>query len=319
MSCKGKCATPSSPAGWRFRAEAIAHATSHATAYAPPHAIYFAIAMHIVALIRLLLHLVDGLLQCAMLFPWSSPAARQQRIQRWSQQLIAICGVQLVVRNLAAREAVSPGLIICNHVSWLDIFVINSIHPCYFVAKSDIRDWPLVGWLCQQAGTIFIARGRQRDVRRIYGSLVRGIHDGQRVAFFPEGTTSAQGNILPFHANLFEAAIEAEVPVQPYALRYLDEDGSLHAAADFIGEMTFAESVLMILRHRRLRAELIRLPAVASADTHRRDLAQACRQLMIAALEDKSVAPPDTKTVSSASGMPGSPPETKPDPTGATQ
>ncbi len=224
---------------------------------------------------RLVLHLFVGLWKCAVLFPWLGSAAREQRVQRWSQQLIAICGVELVLRNDAGAEAVSPGLIISNHVSWLDIFVINSVHPCYFVAKSDIRGWPLIGWLCDKAGTIFIARGRQRDVRRIYAGLVRSIHDGDRVAFFPEGTTAAQGTVLPFHANLFEAAIEAQVPVQPYALRYLDDDGALHTAADFIGDMSFAESVTVILRSRKLTAELIRLPAIDSDGAHRRELAQA--------------------------------------------
>ena len=224
---------------------------------------------------RLVLHLFVGLWKCAFLFPWLGSAAREQRVQRWSRQLIAICGVKLMLRNDAGAEAVSPGLIISNHVSWLDIFVINSVHPCHFVAKSDIRDWPLIGWLCDKAGTIFIARGRQRDVRRIYAGLVRSIHDGDRVAFFPEGTTAAQGTVLPFHANLFEAAIEARVPVQPYALRYLDDDGALHPAADFIGDTTFAESVAVILRNRRLTAELIRLPAIDSDGANRRELAQA--------------------------------------------
>lgn len=233
---------------------------------------------------RLVLHLFVGLWKCAVLFPWLNGAAREQRVQRWSQQLIAICGVKLVVRNEAGAEAVSPGLIISNHISWLDIFVINSVHPCHFVAKSDIRGWPLIGWLCDKAGTIFIARGRQRDVRRIYAGLVRSIHDGDRVAFFPEGTTAAQGTVLPFHANLFEAAIEAQVPVQPYALRYLDDDGALHAAADFIGDMTFAESVAIILRNRRLTAELIRLPAIDSNGAHRRELAQVAHDAIKNAL-----------------------------------
>ena len=237
---------------------------------------------------RLVLHLLVGLCKCALLFPWLGSAGREQRVQRWSQQLIAICGVKLVLRNVATKDAggavVSPGLIISNHVSWLDIFVINSVHPCHFVAKSDIRDWPLIGWLCEKTGTIFIARGRQRDVRRIYAGLVRSIHNGDRVAFFPEGTTATQGTVLPFHANLFEAAIEAQVPVQPYALRYLDDDGALHAAADFIGEMTFAESVAVILRNRRLTAELIRLPAISSEGAHRRDLAQAAHSAIKNAL-----------------------------------
>ncbi len=102
--------------------------------------------------------------------------------------------------------------------------------PCRFVAKSDIRDWPLIGWLCDKAGTVFIARGKQRDVRRIYQGLVTSIRAGERIAFFPEGTTVGQGTLLPFHANLFEAAIDA-VPVQPYALRYVDQDGRLHGAS----------------------------------------------------------------------------------------
>jgi 1-acyl-sn-glycerol-3-phosphate acyltransferase len=180
---------------------------------------------------------------------------------------------------------VSPALIICNHISWLDIFVINSVHACRFVAKSDIRDWPLIGWLCDKSGTIFIARGKQRDVRRIYAGLVRSIHDGERVAFFPEGTTAPQGTVLPFHANLFEAAIEAQVPVQAYAIRYRDAAGNYHPAADFIGEMSFAESVLMILRHPAMHAELIRLPAVSSTGAHRRELAVTMRAKIAQALQ----------------------------------
>src|SRR5690606_36823074 len=96
--------------------------------------------------------------------------------------------------------------------SWLDIFVIHAMHPCRFVAKAEIRGWPLIGWLCEQAGTIFIARGRLRDVRKIYEGAVRSLREGEHVAFFPEGTVSLQGSLLPFHANLFEAANEAQVP-----------------------------------------------------------------------------------------------------------
>jgi 1-acyl-sn-glycerol-3-phosphate acyltransferase len=228
-------------------------------------------------LLRLAIHLCVGLIKCGLLFPFLDHAGRERRIQRWSAQLIAICGVSLQVNHTAQAEPVSPALIICNHISWLDIFVINSVHACRFVAKSDIRDWPLIGWLCDKSGTIFIARGKQRDVRRIYAGLVQSIHNGERVAFFPEGTTSAQGTVLPFHANLFEAAIEAQVPVQAYAIRYRDAAGKYHPAADFIGEMSFAESVLMILLHPAMHAELIRLPAVSSAGAHRRELAVTMR------------------------------------------
>lgn len=240
--------------------------------------------MPIFSLARLALHLFVGLWKVAALFPFLGAAGREQRIQRWSRQLVAICGVSVKVDDSLQATPVSPALVICNHISWLDIFVINSLHPCRFVAKSDIRGWPLIGWLCEHTGTIFIARGKARDVRRIYEGLVKSIHDGERVAFFPEGTTAPQGTVLPFHANLFEAAIEAQVPVQPYAIRYVDADGGLHSDADFIGEMTFLDSVIAIMKSGGMHAELIRVPAIATEGAHRRDLARDAHDAVSRAL-----------------------------------
>jgi 1-acyl-sn-glycerol-3-phosphate acyltransferase len=175
-------------------------------------------------------------------------------------------------------------LVVANHVSWLDIFVINSLFPSRFVAKSDIRDWPLIGWLCARAGTVFISRGSLRDVRRIFQDLVSSIHDGDHVAFFPEGTTSTQGALAPFHANLFEAAIDAKAPVQPYALRYLDVQGRFHPTVDFVGDMSFAESLLAILRGDEIVAQLIVLPLIETTGAHRRDLARTAQQAIADAL-----------------------------------
>lgn len=235
-------------------------------------------------LLRVSVHLLVGLFICAVVFPWIEAAGRERHIKRWSMQLIAMCGVQVEIRHDAGAQPAPKALIVANHVSWLDIFVINSLHPCRFVAKSDIRDWPLIGWLVAQAGTIFIARGKLRDVRRIFEGVVASIHAGEHVAFFPEGTTAAQGTILPFHANLFEAAIDADVPVQPYALRYVDAQGKLHAAADFIGDMSFVQSVIAISRARHITAQLILLPVIETAGAHRRDLADAARRSIAAAL-----------------------------------
>jgi len=239
-------------------------------------------------LTRLVLHLLIGLGKVALLFPFLGAAGREQRVQRWSRQLVGICGVRIRFDQTQQAAPVSPALIICNHISWLDIFVINTLHSCRFVAKSDIRSWPLIGWLCEHTGTIFIARGRARDVRRIYEGLVKSIHDGERVAFFPEGTTAPQGTVLPFHANLFEAAIEAEVPVQPYAIRYLDADGQLHDAADFVGDMNFVQSVIAIMNSGGMTAELIRLPPISTMGAHRRELAQVAHDTIAGALAPQS-------------------------------
>lgn len=236
-------------------------------------------------LFRIIAHLFVGLWTCAFVFPFTDAAGRHWRIRRWSIKVLAICRVTVEASNPCKNDIASPALIIANHVSWLDIFVINSVEPCRFVAKSDIRDWPLIGWLCAQADTIFIARGKQRDVRRIFQGLVSSIHAGERVAFFPEGTTAAQGDILPFHANLFEAAIDAHVPIQPYALRYVDAKGQFHSAADFIGDMTFAQSMIAIMKAAPMKAELIQLESIETAGIHRRILAATAHAAISAALE----------------------------------
>lgn len=237
-------------------------------------------------LLRVAAHLLRGLLTCALVFPFADADVRRGHVKRWSARLLVLCRVEVRILHERGAPDAPRALIVSNHVSWLDIFVINAMHPCRFVAKSDIRDWPLIGWLCEKAGTIFIARGRMRDVRRIYQDLVASLRAGEHVAFFPEGTTAAQGALLPFHANLFEAAIEARVPVQPYALRYLDAQGRLHPAADFVGDMTFAQSMHAILNAEPMIAELTLLPPIPVADhvAHRRDLADAAYAAIEAAL-----------------------------------
>ncbi|RBA25193.1 lysophospholipid acyltransferase family protein [Herminiimonas fonticola] len=230
-----------------------------------------------VSFLRVMLHLLQGLLTAAVIFPWINSASRNRCIKKWSSALLAILHIKVELQVQAGAAPVQRALIVANHVSWLDIFVINSQNPCRFVAKADIRSWPALGWLCAQGGTIFIARGKQREVRRVYEGLVSSIEAGERIAFFPEGTTAAQGAVLPFHPNLFEAAIEARVPVQPYAIRYIDEQGELHRAADFIGDMTFVDSMLLIMKTRKMTAQLIMLPSMTTSGAHRRELAQQTR------------------------------------------
>ena len=233
-------------------------------------------------LARILLHLVEGLAKCALLFPWTSAATRHRLTLNWSRRLLGICGVK--VRRLPGAPALGQALVVANHVSWLDIFVIDALHPSRFVAKSEIRSWPVAGWLAAMAGTVFIARGNRRDLRHIFKGLVASLQEGERVAFFPEGTTAAPGTVLPFHANLFEAAIDAKVPVQPYALQYLDAQGEFHPAVDYTGDTTFVDSVLKILRADGIEASLTCLEPIGTEGAHRRELAQAAHDQIERAL-----------------------------------
>jgi 1-acyl-sn-glycerol-3-phosphate acyltransferase len=240
--------------------------------------------MIVFKLLRVFLHLFVGLATCAIIFPLTNQAGRERRIKKWSVQLLGICGVRVEVGHATSNPPAPCALIVANHVSWLDVFVMNAFHPCRFVAKSEIRDWPLLGWLCAKSGTIFIARGRIRDVRRIFEGLVASIKAGEHVAFFPEGTTSAQGTLLPFHSNLFEAAIDAQVPIQPFSVRYMDASGRVHSVVDFIGDMSFAQSMIAILKVGGITAVLTRLPIIEVEGRHRRELAHTAQQAIAASL-----------------------------------
>src|SRR5471032_335041 len=205
-------------------------------------------------LVRVFVHVLVGMTICAMVFPWSGPEKRNGHIRRWATRLLAMCNV--TVEQSAGVPLLERAMVVANHVSWLDIFVIHSLHPARFVAKAEIRSWPLAGWLAEKAGTVFISRGSRRDLRHIFKGLVHSLQSGERVAFFPEGTTAAQGSLLPFHANLFEAAIDAKVPVQAMALFYLDQQGGSHPSVNFIGDTTIAESIVLILNGPPVTARL---------------------------------------------------------------
>lgn len=221
------------------------------------------------------------MLLCAWLFPHIGRASRERHVRRWSRHLLGLCNVSVAQHSMAALP---HAMVVANHVSWLDIFVINTLHPCRFVAKAEIRAWPMLGWLSEKAGTVFIARGKRRDLRHIFKGLVDQLAGGERIAFFPEGTTALQGQLLPFHANLFEAAIDAQVPVQPFALSYVDAHGKAHPAVEFGDGTSFAQSMMAVMKGCPITARLVCLPAIASVGAHRRDLALASQAAVAAAL-----------------------------------
>lgn len=232
---------------------------------------------------RVILHLLVGMAICALVFPWADGMAREIHVRRWSRHLLAICNVSVqITAGSAAPKA--HALVVANHVSWLDIFVINALYPCRFVAKAEIRAWPLAGWLVEQAGTVFIARGNRRDLRKAFEGLVQALKSGQRVAFFPEGTTAPQGTLLPFHANLFEAAVDAKSRVQPYAISYVDNARQPHPAVDFVGDMTFVQSMMAILRGPPIRARVTILRSIKAEGAHRRQLAETTEEAIRQAL-----------------------------------
>ena len=210
--------------------------------------------------------LFGGLATVAVVFPRSLQSTRDRLIRGWARMLIAACGVRL-------RESVAPGaraagelreghMLLANHVSWIDIFVIDALAPAGFVAKAEIARWPLVGALVTGAGTMYIERGRRHAVHQANQRIADALRQGRRIAVFPEGTTSDGRRLLPFHGNLVEAALHAGAPVVPVGLRYLDPEGRPSDAASFVGDVTFVGSVWRMLGEPEIVAEVHWLPAI---------------------------------------------------------
>ena len=234
-----------------------------------------------------LAQIVAGLATCLLVFPWIGPARRLRRIRRWSRRVLRLFNV--TVEETGTVAVLHNGLLVANHVSWVDVFVINACHPSHFVAKSEVRGWPLIGLLSALAGTVFVARARPGELKRTIGQLARQLRAGQRIACFPEGTSSAQGDLQPFRANLFEAAIEAAVPVQALAISYVDDDGAPHASVAYIGATSLAASMLAIMQGKPIRARLHALPPQGTGGTSgasRRLLAAAAHAQVRDALKD---------------------------------
>lgn len=237
--------------------------------------------IRLLRLARLLLHLLSGLAQAGLLLPLQSDLGRARRVQAWSRNLLAILNVKIEVRG--EPPPLLPGVLLAlNHVSWLDIFVVDALIPARFVAKSDIRGWPVMGWLAERGGTLFIDRSRRHDTARMNHEMVHALAVRHCVAIFPEGTTTDGSRLKRFYPSLFQPAVTAGVPVVPVALAYRQPDGAREPAAAYVDDMSFWESLQRILDRREIRAEIAFLPQLQ--ESGRREIAERCEQLIASAL-----------------------------------
>lgn len=206
---------------------------------------------------------------------------RERMGSHWSRLLIRLMGVQLRVRGAPMPGG---GVFIANHVSWLDIPLIYACAPTRFVSKSEVRDWPVAGWLAEAAGTFYLRRGKGGS-RPLLNKLIPHLQARGSVVIFPEGTTTDGADVLPFHPRLFCAAIESGQPVQPIALRY--GVGSCGGnIAPFIGDDDLVSHIVRLLRNRELVAEAVFGAPLASLGRTREELAEACRDSIRAALQE---------------------------------
>jgi len=213
-----------------------------------------------------------GLWLAGLVMPRRDAAGRRAIVQAWSVQMLRRLGVEVRVSGTAHQGAV---LMAANHVSWLDIPALHASAPqVRFVSKSAVAHWPLLGRLAHAGGTLFIERERKRDALRVVHEVADALRQGDAVAVFPEGTTGAGDAVLPFHANLLQAAITTATAVQPVVLRYSEPGHAVSVAAQYTGDTTLIESLMKVCRARGLVVEVRFMPVEPPGELDRRVLAQ---------------------------------------------
>jgi 1-acyl-sn-glycerol-3-phosphate acyltransferase len=173
----------------------------------------------IVKFLRVIAQVLRGYWMVRTRFPKLSDEQQARAVEVWARGMLAIIGIEVRVKGHPAQ---GPVLMTANHISWLDILVMHAACHCRFVAKSEIRSWPLVGVLTTGGGSLYIERGSRNDAMRVVHQMANALCDGQVLAVFPEGVTGDGITVLPFHANLLQAAISAQAPIQPVALQFMD-------------------------------------------------------------------------------------------------
>ena len=233
---------------------------------------------------HLLLHVFAGSFEIALLFPFYGHLQRNRAVQRWSVRLLAILRVHISMHGHAPADFKRAAVLVANHVSWLDIPTIHSAWPIRFVAKSEVRRWPVIGWMSARAGTLFIERGKGRHAVRINQAIHAAIGSGDAIGIFPEGSTTDGTELTRFHASLLQPAIIEGALVYPVALRYRDANGNINIDASYVGDTTLAESLRMILAQRIIMAEVIFLPPIDASNKSRRELAAQTQRAIADAL-----------------------------------
>lgn len=238
-------------------------------------------ALRLARLARVAGHLLRGVWIAGLVFPRASAARRTEHIRSWSRELLRMLGVRLQVRGEPPRGRERPVLMVANHVSWLDIFLIDAVSPVRFVAKSEVGTWPLISRLSQAAGTLYLHRARRSDAARINHLVAAALRGGASFAIFPEGTTSDGSRVLPFHSALFEPAVTVNTAVQPVAIRYLRADGTRCAEAAYHDGKSIWNTLWALTGQAGVCAQLVYLDPIPAGHRRRRDLAASAREAII--------------------------------------
>ena len=235
-------------------------------------------------ILRIIAHVFKGCFILLLVFPRLKVEQRHHSIRKWCTQLLGIFQMRLSVIGAEQLEDANY-LMAANHISWIDIHVINVFKPHYFVAKSEVASWPIFGWMAKQLGTLFIERGKSNSIRNMIQEIAEQLSQ-KAICIFPEGTSTDGWQVAPFKPNLFEAAIVASAPVYVLAIQYFDlHTGKKTTAPAFIGDMGLVDSMWSLICSPPICAQ-IRISEKLPALKDRKALAELSQSLIAVQLRE---------------------------------
>ncbi|MEP7206875.1 MAG: lysophospholipid acyltransferase family protein [Casimicrobiaceae bacterium] len=241
----------------------------------PPRRLRTALPVRVLRIARAGVHLVQGLATIAIVFPRVAAATRQRLVQAWSARLLDIFSLDLRVAGELTSRRERGLMIAANHVSWLDIFVINAVAPARFIAKHELAHWPVAGRLISGVGTLYIDRMSRRHLHEANAVVGASLAAGDTVAMFPEGRIGDGSDVLHFHGSLLQPVVAQGAPLQPMAICYRSRDGRGTSAPVWLDGLSFLGSVWRVTSLQTTRVDVTILAALAGEGGQRRALAQA--------------------------------------------
>jgi lyso-ornithine lipid O-acyltransferase len=228
--------------------------------------------------------MLSGMWIESTIHPLHTMQERGRWSQKWALRILRFlrCPVQM--------HGVSPsrGLIAANHISYVDVLVLAASTPTIFVAKSEVRRWPLIGLLCERAGVLFLDRSSMRAAAAANRTIAEVLRSGQSVVVFPEGTTSAGDTILPMYAALFQSALDCDEPIIPAWITYGDAEQRERIA--YWGDMTLMPHLLQLMRLRSMDDVSVEFRTTGIPARNRTQAAEMCR-VVWQQMMDKRVRP----------------------------
>ncbi len=227
------------------------------------------------------LHTLYGVFVAGIILPRLDPQQRNRAISRWSASLLNLLNIRVIAEGVVPQQALRNTMFVANHISWVDIHALNSVHTTRFIAKSEIRQWPIFGFFATRVNTLFIDREKRHEAGKIVDTTRKALQAGDCICFFPEGTTTDGTEIKPFKSSLLQAAIDAKSEVRPFSIHYPDAEDGINTEMSYWGEMSLIESMRNVIRQRQATVVLRFAEPINAANYDRRNLTSMTRKIII--------------------------------------